>query len=102
MHAAIDHLAWPFFDDTHRALATSVTEWTNAQGAEPLASSEAEVDDACRAWVRRLGDAGFLLGMFLLWGAFGTLTITGDIELSIRFPGAITFAGVPIAHPWSV
>jgi acyl-CoA dehydrogenase len=60
MHAAIDHLAWPFFDDAHRALATSVTEWTAAQGVEPLASSEAEVDDACRAWVRRLGDAGFL------------------------------------------
>ena len=60
MHAATDHLAWPFFDDTRRALATSVTAWTAAQGAEPLASSEAEVDDACRAWVRRLGDAGFL------------------------------------------
>lgn len=60
MHAAIDHLAWPFFDDTHRALATAVTEWTAAQGTEPTVSSEAEVDDACRAWVRRLGAAGWL------------------------------------------
>ena len=60
MHAALDHLAWPFFDDPHRALATAVTAWTAAQGTEPAVSSEAEVDDACRAWVRRLGDAGFL------------------------------------------
>lgn len=60
MHASLEHLAWPFFDDTHRALATSVTTWTTAQGTEPTASSEAEVDDACRAWVRRLGEAGFL------------------------------------------
>jgi len=60
MHAAIDHLAWPFFDDTHRALARTVTEWTAAQGTEPTVSTETEVDDACRAWVRRLGDAGFL------------------------------------------
>ena len=45
MHAAIDHLAWPFFDDAHRALATSVTKWTTAQGTEPVAHTEAEVDE---------------------------------------------------------
>ncbi|WP_373068718.1 acyl-CoA dehydrogenase family protein, partial [Gemmatimonas sp.] len=60
MHAAIEHLAWPFFDEAHRVLATSVTAWTAAQGVEPNVNTEAEVDDACRAWVRRLGDAGFL------------------------------------------
>lgn len=50
MHGATEHLAWPFFDDAHRALASQVTAWTAAQGTEPLASSEADVDDACRAW----------------------------------------------------
>ena len=60
MPIAIEHLAWPFFDDAHRALATSVAEWTAAQGTERTANGETEVDDACRAWVRRLGDAGFL------------------------------------------
>ncbi len=49
------HLAWPFFDDTHRALAESVTSWANTQVV--VAPS---VDDACRDWVSRLGTAGFL------------------------------------------
>ena len=60
MPTATEHLAWPFFDDAHRALASSVAEWTAAQGTERTANGETEVDDACRAWVRRLGDAGFL------------------------------------------
>ncbi len=49
------HLAWPFFDEMHRALAARVTEWVTTQHVD-----HADTDAACRDWVRRLGDAGFL------------------------------------------
>ena len=49
------HLAWPFFDDTHRALATSVTEWASTQTV-----NAPSLDDACRTWVRLRGAAGYL------------------------------------------
>ncbi|MEQ1690548.1 MAG: acyl-CoA dehydrogenase family protein [Gemmatimonas sp.] len=49
------HLVWPFFDDAHRALATSTSAWVSTQSVDAQS-----VDDACRDWVRRLGDAGFL------------------------------------------
>jgi len=51
-------LAWPFFEDSHRALAAGLEHWAAATAAE-LGHDE-EVDDACRQWVRRLGDAGWL------------------------------------------
>ncbi len=49
------HLALPFFDDAHRQLADGLREWTPAQSVD-------ESDDraACRDWVRRLGDGGWL------------------------------------------
>jgi len=49
------HMTWPFFDDAHRALAAAASEWAAKQKVE-----SGSVDDACRAWVRRLGAAGFL------------------------------------------
>lgn len=49
------HLAWPFFGDTHRALATEATAWAAVQSVDA-----ADTDAACRTWVHRLGDAGFL------------------------------------------
>lgn len=70
------HLAWPFFDASHRALAAEVAAWTAARAADapaaahadsasrPTASSETaardDLDTACRAWVRQLADAGLL------------------------------------------
>ena len=49
------HLALPFFDDAHRELARGLLPWTAAQDVD-------ERDDraACRDWVRRLGDGGWL------------------------------------------
>ncbi|MEZ5646462.1 MAG: acyl-CoA dehydrogenase family protein [Burkholderiaceae bacterium] len=49
------HLELPFFEDAHRALANGLVEWTHAQQVD-------ESDDrvACREWVRRLGDGGWL------------------------------------------
>jgi alkylation response protein AidB-like acyl-CoA dehydrogenase len=55
------HLDWPFFEDTHRALASSLADWLARQtppvmGADPATGA----DDACRDWVSRLGAGGFL------------------------------------------
>ncbi|MDP3227206.1 MAG: acyl-CoA dehydrogenase family protein [Acidovorax sp.] len=49
------HLALPFFDDTHRALAKGLVPWAAAQEVD-------ETDDraACRDWVKRLGAGGWL------------------------------------------
>jgi acyl-CoA dehydrogenase len=50
-------LAWPFFDDTHRALAADLDAW--AKGA--LADIDhSDVDAACRAIVAKLGADGWL------------------------------------------
>ena len=52
-----DTLAWPFFDAAHRGFARSLGDWAD----ETLAAlPHDEVDAACRARVRALGDAGFL------------------------------------------
>ncbi len=53
------HLAWPFFDASHRALAAEVAAWTAARPEAAEAPGPA-IDEASRGWVRRLGDAGFL------------------------------------------
>lgn len=49
------HLALPFFDDAHRALARELLPWAAAQSVD-------ERDDraACRDWVKRLGHGGWL------------------------------------------
>jgi len=55
-------LDWPFFDDTHRALAESLRAWAKAEIA-PIAETAhglRDVDDICRAIAAKLGEAGFL------------------------------------------
>jgi len=49
------HLTLPFFDEAHRTLAKDLVAWLATQRID-------ERDDraACRAWVKALGDAGFL------------------------------------------
>jgi acyl-CoA dehydrogenase len=49
------HLALPFFDDVHRTLAADLVTWAADQDVD-------ETDDraACREWVQRLGNAGWL------------------------------------------
>jgi acyl-CoA dehydrogenase len=51
-------LGWPFFDDAHRELARGAAEWAARELA--VAHDGASVDAACRALVRRLGEAGWL------------------------------------------
>jgi acyl-CoA dehydrogenase len=52
-------LAWPFFDDAHRALAAKLEAWTAAEIA-PHEHDERDVDALSRRFVRMLGDDGWL------------------------------------------
>jgi acyl-CoA dehydrogenase len=52
------HLDWPFFDAPQRELATGLAAWCAALPQRVCATRN--VDDACRQWVRALGDGGWL------------------------------------------
>lgn len=52
------YLAWPFFDEGHRALAGDLRGY--AKLIHPLAEREGDVDDTCRELVRTLGRDGWL------------------------------------------
>jgi acyl-CoA dehydrogenase len=56
-HDLDDTLAWPFFDAAHRSFAQALGTWADANLP---ALPHDDVDTACRARVRALGDAGFL------------------------------------------
>ncbi|MBP2549482.1 acyl-CoA dehydrogenase [Neorhizobium galegae] len=53
-----DHLDWPFFDESHRALVAKLD--TYAATGTLAAIDHADTDGACRALVRDLGKAGLL------------------------------------------
>jgi acyl-CoA dehydrogenase len=50
-------LNWPFFDDGHRSFAASLTRWADA--TLPALPHD-DIDAACRARVKALGEADFL------------------------------------------
>lgn len=50
-------LEWPFFDDTHRALAQELNAWCTQL---PEESDEQAPERACKQWVADLGKAGWL------------------------------------------
>ena len=50
-------LAWPFFEQSHRVFAQDLARWADATLP---ALPHADVDAACRARVKALGEAGFL------------------------------------------
>ncbi|HYU32747.1 MAG TPA: acyl-CoA dehydrogenase family protein [Thermoanaerobaculia bacterium] len=53
-------LSWPFFDDSHRALAGDLEPWCQME-IDPLEGREDEdLDGTCREIVRRLGQGGWL------------------------------------------
>ncbi|HJR66237.1 MAG TPA: acyl-CoA dehydrogenase family protein [Gemmatimonadaceae bacterium] len=53
-----DHLEWPFFEAAHRTLGLEIRHWARAELWDALEPDD--VDAACRALVRQLGDAGWL------------------------------------------
>jgi alkylation response protein AidB-like acyl-CoA dehydrogenase len=60
MVPGLQHLDWPFFAAEHRALATSLRDWSRdhlAHTAHP--DTRSGVDAECRALVRLLGQAGW-------------------------------------------
>ena len=103
------HLALPFFDEAHRALASDLLPWCAAQEVD-------ERDDraACREWVRRLGDGGWLRyavpgsaggalerldsrALVLLRETLGYHSPLADFAFAMQGlgSGAITLAGTP-------
>ncbi|MBW8831839.1 MAG: acyl-CoA dehydrogenase family protein [Burkholderiales bacterium] len=50
------HLAWPFFEERHRALASELDAWCSAN----IRHAHGDVDAECRALVKQLGAAGWL------------------------------------------
>lgn len=55
--ADTDYLNWPFLDGRHRELAQQLDAWATQNIAQ---QHEHDVDAACRALVRQLGEAGWL------------------------------------------
>jgi acyl-CoA dehydrogenase len=52
------HLAWPFFDASHRDFAAGLARWADLQ--VPAHINHCDVDGSCRGLVRALGEAGWL------------------------------------------
>jgi acyl-CoA dehydrogenase len=50
-----EHYGWPFFDQSHRALAVEAEAWIKGQSDE-----HGNADSICRNFVKALGKAGFL------------------------------------------
>jgi acyl-CoA dehydrogenase len=55
MKPTTTHLNLPFFDDVHRELGPRLADWIGRQQID-----ERDDRQACREWVRQLGDAGWL------------------------------------------
>ncbi len=68
-------LTWPFFDDGHRRFAENVSRW--AKASLPALPHD-DVDAACRARVKALGEAGFLKAV--VPAAFGGLHERLDVR----------------------
>ncbi len=106
------HLALPFFDDAHRALADGLRPWADAQQVD-------EHDDraACRDWVQRLGAGGWLRycvpgssggalerldsrALVLLRETLAYHSPLADFAFAMQGlgSGAITLAGTPQQH----
>ncbi|HEU4828928.1 MAG TPA: acyl-CoA dehydrogenase family protein [Gemmatimonadales bacterium] len=70
------HLAWPFFDESHRALGADVEAWASRELAgTPHAEN---IDALCRDHVGRLGAAGWL--RHLVPAAFGGVRDRVDVR----------------------
>ena len=109
MIASTSQFALPFFDAVHRDLAAALVAWAPQQAVD-----ESDDRQACRHWVRLLGDAGWL--RYCVPAAFGGALETLDSRalvilretLAFHSPladftfamqglgsGAITLAGTP-------
>ena len=90
-----DFLAWPFFDDGHRALAKELQAWSRQHLLG--ASHGADVDRTCRDLVTQLGAAGWL--KYSVAAAYGGARENIDVrslcllrETLARYSGLADFA----------
>ncbi|HEY1223900.1 MAG TPA: acyl-CoA dehydrogenase family protein [Brevundimonas sp.] len=51
---------WPFFDDRHRAFATDIDGWCEANGEVMHLHGDHDLDGDCRAILKALADGGWL------------------------------------------
>ena len=72
------YLAWPFFDDEHRALARDLDDWATEHVSPIPEAREETVDSACRDLVKRLAGAGWL--DYVVPGAQGGRYDTLDVR----------------------
>ncbi len=70
------HLAWPFFNETHRRFAQSLAAWAQHEVAAHI--DHANVNLSCRNLVRALGDAGWLKAV--VPAAYGGLSDGLDVR----------------------
>ena len=70
-------LDWPFFDESHRELASRLTAWAASHFAGTVPPEDREsVDNACRQLVRDLGQAG--------WTRYCAPVDRGSAEFDVR------------------
>ena len=68
-------LAWPFFDESHRKYARNLETWATAAD---VAENATDAGSETKAWVRALGDAGWLRAC--VPAAFGGIRDTLDVR----------------------
>jgi acyl-CoA dehydrogenase len=69
------YLDWPFLDDSHRAMAAGITAWRDR---ELSGAHSADPSAVCRAYVRQLGEAGWL--KYAVPRAYGGALDTFDVR----------------------
>jgi acyl-CoA dehydrogenase len=80
------YLDWPFFEPRHRELAIELDSWARAHLTE---EHDADIDHACRALVRKLGDGGWLKYAV---GTIDTRAVCLIRETLARYSGLADFA----------
>ncbi|MEF2553928.1 acyl-CoA dehydrogenase family protein [Aurantimonas sp. A2-1-M11] len=83
-------LDWPFFDDSHRALARKAEDWAAAN--VPGLVDHHDVDGSCRRLVAAMGKAGFLAHAAPEDGRFDVRNLCILRETFARFDGLADFA----------
>ena len=101
-HPALQHLDWPFFEARHGELAHALDQWVSTTlptlPHEDMALGARAADEACRARVKALGQAGWLRHAVggTAWGGAGEAIDTRSIcllrETLARHDGLADFA----------
>ncbi len=84
-------LQWPFLEDRHRDFAARLEAWA-AREIDPGCHPHADVDDDCRALVRKLGAGGWLAEAVPEGTAFDVRTLCLAREILARHSGLADFS----------